>query len=299
MLSAGIFLCFMLGMLTHADLSTSYAFQGLTVWARHAVPSLFPYMLLSGVIVRMGLADRFASILHPVLGRVYRCSKAGVYVIFTGFLCGFPMGSRTISELRQRGELSKREARFLLSFCNNLGPAYLCGFVLPSLEIKNAWIALAGAYGLPLCYGILLRNTVFRGSFQEKEEKKVLPCASFPEAFSQSLQSAIQGILTLGGYVVIFCLLNLIPHVLTGKPFPFLGPLFEITTGIMALSNALPVYTLTAISFGGLSCIAQTFDSLKGGDLKEYLGEYCLHKAFLALLNLGYYGIILRFSSLF
>ena len=47
------------------------------------------------------------------------------------------MGARTIADFRDRQELSVTEGQYLLSFCNNLGPVYFLGFVLPLLHRES------------------------------------------------------------------------------------------------------------------------------------------------------------------
>jgi hypothetical protein len=89
--------------------------------------------------------------------------------------------------------------------------------------------------------------------------------------------------LQLGGYRILFNLLNLIPHVLTGHAVAILSPLFEITGGLMQLKDSLPLYSLLVLSFGGLSCIAQTYSCI--GDTDLSLCDYCMHKIILTLIS--------------
>ena len=115
-------------ILSYPALSLSYAANGLKLWFDRMVPTLFPFMLLSTVMIRQNLTEGFASFLYPIAGRLYGMSRNCVYCLLLGFLCGFPMGARTIAEMYERKQLSKREAEFLLAFCNNIGPVYYISF---------------------------------------------------------------------------------------------------------------------------------------------------------------------------
>ena len=296
---------FLIGCLTHAKLSNEYAFLGLQTWFCQAIPALFPFMTLSGVIIRMGLSERFAGVFHFLLKRVYGISKSCSYVIFMGFFCGFPMGSKTIAELYKRNRLSKAESRFLLAFCNNLGPAFFFGVVLTQHKIQNPLPWLLGSYGLPLFYGFFLRKTFFRNLYDQEKVvsaelsgKKVQTAISMPfsEALTASVENSMETILNLGGYMILFSLLNVVPHVILQRPCPVLSPLFEITTGIKAMGASNPVYCFTCLAFGGLSCIAQTHASLSGTDLTKHLGEYVMHKILLTLFTFLYYHVLYSFS---
>lgn len=286
-----LFLCFTVGILTRSQISVHYASMGLKLWFENMIPALLPFMILSGVMVRKNMAGKFASILHPLLGKPLNASRSDCYVIFVGFLCGFPMGAKTAAELYARGELTQKEAVWLLSFCNNIGPVYFCSFVLPTLQIQRPLPCLFAMYGLPFLYGVLLRHTIYREKKTDVEERAhITPkSVSLPEALEESIFSAVQSILMLGGYMILFCLMNLLPHILKGGPIPLLGPFLEITSGIIAMNGTMPVYCLVLLAFGGLSCLAQTYSSLKGTDLTEHIGEYFLHKLVLTALTALYY----------
>ncbi|MCM1568249.1 MAG: hypothetical protein NC081_02235 [Roseburia sp.] len=291
-----LFILLIACILTHSSLSLYYALNGLELWYRKMIPALLPFMILSGIMIRMHLTEQFSRLLYPVLGRLYRISRNGCYALFMGFFCGFPMGAKTIQELYTRKRLSFREACFLLSFCNNIGPVYFCSFVLPLLGRKLIFPYLLGMYGIPLLYGLTLRYTCFRDI---SEADRVGSKASCPEttddkmklldAVDSAVHSSVQSMLILGGYMILFNLLNILPHLFLGKPAIFIAPLLEITGGLSILKHRLPLYSLLLLSFGGFSCIAQTYSCLKGSELCDYLNPYVLHKLLLCLFTLLYY----------
>ncbi len=302
-----LFLVLTVCILTNSSLSLAYATLGLELWFKKMIPALLPFMILSGVMVRLKLTEKMSMALFPLLGPVYRVRKNVVYCMMLGFLCGFPMGAKVTSELLERGMLTEKEASYLLAFCNNIGPVYFCSFVLPLLGRRLTLPYLFGMYGIPLLYGLLLRHTVFRDSLQAENASRgrkqqihlsdLHPCSSengalpfgrkLLEALDDSIVSSLQSILTLGGYMVLFDLMNLLPHLLSGRS-PFLAaPLLEITGGLSLLGGGLPLYSLLALSFGGLSCMAQTYSCIKGTGLS--MGSYVRHKVILTLLNGCFY----------
>ena len=300
MLLACLFFAAILGLLSHAGICQEYAMAGLEVWFYHMIPALLPMMILSGIVIRMGLADRFAGLVAPFLGHIYHCSPSACYCIFMGFLCGFPMGARTVAQLYEAAQLSKTDARWLLAFCNNLGPAYLLGFVLPLLEIQNPWPILLGTYGIPFAYGILLRDTFYRREKTKGCQRGLLYPQKFSEALSDSIAGSINGMLQLGGYVIFFCLWNLLPRLfLKQSAVAYSGILFEITTGLKMIGKRCPILSLTSVSFGGLSCMAQTYGAIRNTDLKDDFREYVLHKILLTVLTFGYYWSLSLFFNRF
>ena len=124
----GLYLIFLL--LRYPGLSLQYALTGLTLWFEKMIPTLLPFMILSGILISMNLTERFVRLLHPLLHCLYGTTPNGSYTMIMGFLCGFPMGARVAGELRRKGRLSREEAQLLLAFCNNIGPIYLLSFVV-------------------------------------------------------------------------------------------------------------------------------------------------------------------------
>lgn len=299
-------------ILSLPEASLSFAAAGLKLWFDQMVPTLFPFMILSTLTIRQNLTEVFCNFLYPFLGRCYRISKNGVYCLLSGFLCGFPMGARTIGELYAQNRLSFREASLLLAFCNNIGPVYFISFVLPVTNLAACpfpaiLIFLFGMYGIPLLYGLFIRYTGFllpkTDVSQPKEHLSHKHNESFQDSLDYAMESAITGITTLGGYMILCNLFNLYPyaflHLASVKENPFImgmfACLFEITGGLRLLGNSMPYYSLIFLSLGGLSCLAQTKSMIKHTDLS--LSAYLLHKIIQTILSAGYY-FLLRFFLL-
>lgn len=319
LLGTFLFLLFTLCILTHSELSLYYAALGLTLWFEKMIPSLLPFMILSGIVIRLGLTENIASFVYPLIRPIYRVRKDVCYCMMLGFLCGFPMGARVVADLYSRGQLTREEGEYLLAFCNNIGPVYYCSFVLPLLHRELTAPYLFGMYGIPALYGIFLRYTRYgsleklltlkapvtgelsicsRRKYYGRVTRIPVPGDKRPKNFvrrgerllsetDRSIGTAIHSILTLGGYMILFNLLNLIPHVLWGKQIPLPAPLFEITGGLSLLQAQAPLYSLLVLSFGGFSCIAQTYSCIRDTDLS--IVDYILHKIILSVLNVLFY----------
>ena len=279
----------------------SFALNGLNLWFERMIPTLFPFMVLSGIIIRMNLTDSFVKILNPVLGKLFRLRPACIYGMFVGFLCGFPMGAHVTAQLYEQKQISREEASYLLSFCNNIGPVYFLSFVLPTLSLTKTAPFLFGMYGLPLLYGLFLRYTVFRTAIDScgrNEFSKKKP-ALFLSAMDESVFSSLLGIAKLGGYMIFFNLLFILP-VMAAKFLSLnnmFAPLFtggfscllEITGGISLIGKKAPFLVLCILPFGGFSCIAQTYSMIKDTDLS--IAEYVMHKMILTAITVFYYAL--------
>ncbi len=277
-------------MLRYPALSLEYASTGLTLWFTKMVPTLLPFMILSGIMIRMNLTERFVGLLHPLLHRIYGTSRNGSYTIIMGFLCGFPMGARIVGELYEQHKLSREESALLLSFCNNIGPIYFLSYVIPTLGINRPGRPFLLMYGIPLLYGLLLMR------IRPMMTRTVSSCENHPEvrslraehpgscsllaAIDASVLSGLIGIARLGGYMVFFNLLNIV-----FQPFQHVNTnilniyrcLLEITSGIDCSGRSINFAILILLPFGGFSCIAQTYSMIRQTDLS--LRPYLYHKA--------------------
>lgn len=310
-----LFLLFLGGILTNSQLSLHYAALGLNLWFQKMIPSLLPFMILSGIMIRLKLTDKLSMILYPLVRPLYKVRKNVCYAMIIGFLCGFPMGAKTANDLYIQKMIDKREAEYILAFCNNIGPVYFCSFALSLLGRKLVFPYLFGMYGIPLLYGLFLRCTAYKDlPLPDTEKKKKrsgqLVCCELAgekpslserllEATDSAVHSSVKSILTLGGYMILFNLLNLLPHITMGKSAGLLSPLLEITGGLTILAEIPPfgsaliwektisLYSLLALTFGGFSCIAQTYSSI--GDSGLSMSGYILHKIILTILSAFYY----------
>lgn len=277
----------------------SFSLNGLNLWFERMIPTLFPFMVLSGIIIRMNLTGSFVKILNPILGKLFRLSPSCIYGIIIGFLCGFPMGAHVTAQLYEKKQISKAEASLLLAFCNNIGPVYFLSFVLPTLSLGKVLPFLFGMYGLPFLYGLFLRYILYADQISLNSCRTYNRDSSIPlmQALDESIFSSLYSIAKLGGYMIFFNLLFILPSLLSkylylGKELSHLltgsvGCLLEITGGIGLIGNRAPLFVLCVLPFGGLSCIAQTYSMIKDTDLS--ITEYVMHKMILTAITVFYY----------
>lgn len=294
-------------LLTNPVNSAILVNNGLTTWYKHMIPSLFPFMILSGFLLRSGLSFQVSSILNPILGRLFRLSPNCIYIIIMGFLCGFPMGANVIAQSISLNIISKREAELLLAFCNNIGPIYIISFAMAACPYYPLLITMSIMYGLPLLYGLFLRYTRYKDIPYCIKYEITNNCPyvntnntnNYLDAFQESLQKAITSIVTLGAYMVVFNVLQL-PLYNTFYKIPdkmlciFKG-LIEINSGINAIASFpelnIIVYSIF-LPFCGLCCFFQTYAMIKDRPLS--LRNYFIHKITQTLFTLILYVVLLN-----
>ncbi len=283
----GVYLIFLL--LRYPSLSLQYALTGLDLWFEKMIPTLLPFMILSGILINMNLTEGFVRLLHPALHFLYGTSPNGSYTLLMGFLCGFPMGARIAGELCRTGRLSVKEGNRLLAFCNNIGPIYFLSFVAGTLSLKKLPAPVLVMYGIPLAYGLFVMrfSAVFdrltksvSQAFQSISDQTKIPQAEgLLDATDHAVLSGLTGIAKLGGYMVFFNLLNILFVPFAHLPETLLHAYYcilEITGGIARCGSSHPCLVLIMLPFGGFSCITQTYSMIRGTGLS--IRAYVCHK---------------------
>lgn len=260
--------------------------HALEQWYQHMIPSLFPMMLFSGVLVDTGIAKKMGSILATTILRPFQISKAGGYCLLAGFLFGFPMGAKTTADMCNKGQMSKEEGNYLLSFINCIGPMYTLHVVHALFPQHTILQLLVGIYALPFLYGLFLRYTKYKcikfSNYNTESYNK-----SMLDALYDCVPNASKSMVYLGGYMILFQISFVtVSHLLCvfHLETKLLYPLLEITGGFYMLPDdtGLP-FVLFYTIWGGLSCFLQSFSFLKPSGLS--IRNYVVHKTILASLG--------------
>lgn len=259
------------------------ASYGLVLWFRHVLPTLLPYMILINVLICTPALHWICRITSTFLCPLLGTSYYGTFAVLTGFLCGYPMGAKTASDLLDTQKISRSEASYLLSFCNNTSPAFILSYVVAqNMKERNLCIP----FFLILTFTPLMLSFIFRLFYRLPESFCSFPQVT-PGSFSNPSESisdsfldrcilnAFESVTKVGGYMMMFSvLIQLLASVLPNTIFSLLlYSSLEISTGIRLLfSSAL--YTTEKIilcafltSFGGWCCIAQTYSMISSSQL--------------------------------
>ena len=181
--------------------------DGLSLCLNVIIPSLFPFFVLSALVVETGITRHLGKLLEPVMRPLFNVGGSCVAAFVLGFIGGYPVGAKTVISLYENGDCTKTEAERLLSFCNNSGPAFIFGVV-------GAGVFSSGVIGLvlylahtlaSLIVGIIFRNWGKNNIRHEISRKKTTaPPASFSAAFTTSVKSSFQSIINICGFVIFF-----------------------------------------------------------------------------------------------
>lgn len=296
-------------LLSNPALTFLGAKTGLNLWLYSIVPSLLPFLILSNLLFEADAISYLTALLAPFFRFLFGISEDASFAVISGFLCGFPMGSKSCMELVKREKIGKDEAARLAGFCNNASPAFVISFILNSIfpEEKQLFFpVLFSFYAAPLLTGVLFCLPIRKKKTSQFNEKGKIGSGGLKIKFQyldNAIMNAFQTILRLGGYLTFFSVLSAFVQSAFFLPEPlrlFLTALMELTCGASVLGKmnaplAVRVLSVCAcVSLGGLSGFAQSCSFLKEESISVryyILGK--LTSSFLCILFLYFFLSIL------
>lgn len=304
-----------LGLVLAPEEAMKGAKTGLELCFNVIIPSLFPFFVLSALVVELGLASYLGRILEPVMRPLFRVNGACASAVALGFVGGYPVGARTALSLYEKGLCSKVEAERLLGFCNNSGPAFILGVVGAGVfGDSRVGLLLYLVHALAsLLVGLLMRFYGGREAGRRRTKKRVQPIAAvrLSTAFTGSVARSFQNTLSICAFVTFFSVtIQLLTHFgvftalasalaalfaplgLTAEwALRLLTGLIEISSGVWSLSGTGALagrVSMAAFMLGwaGLSVHCQVLSFLADSGLttRTYIFGKLLHGGLSALL---------------
>lgn len=248
----------MLVLILDAKTALSGAGDGITLCLYTVIPSLFPFIVLS-VMISSTIIGNSAGFLRPI-SKLCGMPRGSESLLLLGFLGGYPVGAQSIYQAYQSGQLRKSDARRMLGFCNNAGPAFIFGMVgsLFSSPVIP-WIIWLIHIVCAILVGIILPS---------KSNSSCTVTASARVSVTQALERGIRITATICGWVVLFRLVLAVFErwlfwILPAQLQCALCGLLELSNGCYALQSAETdgmkfIFSSCFLAAGGLCVAMQT-----------------------------------------
>ena len=299
-------------ILKNSELAIDYMERGMKLCVVSVIPSLFPFMVASELIVLSGAAEYIGRFLKKPFTRLFGVGGDGASAFLLGMVCGFPVGTRASLSLYKRNRISRGEFSRLICFSNVPSSAFIISAVGTTLFGCRAFgialycITLISA----LIIGIIL-NVIYGD--EEKEEKdaqkqtltdkKALEKSGI-SSFSGAVLSAANAMLGVCAFVVFFSVFTgLLGNLLEGigasqMAKAWLFSLFELTGGVAASASVKPISLAVliaafAVGWSGISVHFQVASFCDGVNVR--FGRYILSKLLHGALNALFCWLYMRF----
>lgn len=266
------------------------ASEGLLLWFQIVFPTLFPFMLITNLLMDSGGLAFISGLFCRPFRRIFGVSGNGSFAVLAGFLCGYPMGAKVTADLLRTGRITRAEGQYLLSFCNNTSPVFIINFIVwKTLGMDQLLLpSLAVLMGVPVLLSFLFRR------FYLGKGKHFFPETSAPgdgsgrrtdfSLLDICMMNSFESIVKVGGYLILFSvILSLLSESGQHGPlFTALAATLEVTNGIliidgldMRLTVSWPLI-MALTSFGGFCSVAQTQCMIQDTGLK--ISHYVIQK---------------------
>lgn len=281
-----------------------FSFQ---IWKNNIFPSLFPFFLLSELLIQYGFVEFLGELLKPVMNRIFRISNQAAFIFVMSIISGFPSNAKYTKALLEEHKINEKEATKILTFTHFSNPLFILGTVsitfLGNREV--GFLILFCHYITNLILGLLFRNyypspkTDCRVSIRKaitnmtlaRQKKK----ASFPITLTNALNHTIQTLLFILGVTTTFLIITtLINQHITLSTFhqSILNGFFEMTQGLKYVSllniplKIKGILTVMILSFGGLSVHMQLIGILSKSKIRyfPYFTARVLHATIASLM---------------
>ena len=263
------------------NITVHAAGSGLILWFEQILPSLLPFAILSNIIIASDILPSLMIKILPVVQKILPISTSGAFVLFSGFLFGFPMGSKNCAALLLDKKIEKQEAEILFIITNNMSPVFIQNYILgQQLQLPEyfGWSLLI-LYLPPFLLGNywVRKNTDHKNNHKKSASRSKI---NF-QIVDAGIMNGFETLTKIGGYIMLFSILAscflLTPISELAKTI-CIG-VTELTNGIHFLSTTtLPIESkyilaMSFTAFGGISGIAQTSAMIKDTNLsiKKYL----------------------------
>ena len=178
---------------------------GLELCGNVIIPSLFPFFVLSSLVVDLGFAGYMGRALEGVMRPLFRVSGSCASALALGFVGGYPVGAQTAISLYRQGMCTRAEAQRLLAFCNNSGPAFILGVVGAGIFADSkVGVLLYLVHMLSSCLvGLLFR---FYGPREENKahQAPTFQAKRFTTAFTQAVTGAMGSTINICAFIIFF-----------------------------------------------------------------------------------------------
>ena len=266
------------------------AAYGLVLCGRVIIPALFPSAFFLIFIQKSGALRRL-SFLNPFTARVFRQTPEQFGIMLFSLIGGYPLGAKLIDELAADGKISEKNARLMLMYCVNAGPAFIVIAVGSEiLHSRPIGIVLLAAH---IASSVILALVFGRFIIPGHECPKVAKSVRTADNFVISAGEAASSTLSICFYVILFSAINAYLSFFAKKIewLGFLRFFLEITNGVSGTKNVLLISFL--LGFAGISVWFQVLSVSR--HIRINLTLFAAARIFHGLLSVCLTAVFLRF----
>ena len=179
----------------------SVCFDGLCLWAECVLPSLFPFMVITLLLIKMGAAQAAAKPFTKLLN-VFKLPAAAAPLFVMSVFSGYPAGSRILNEYCDLGLIDQKQAKKLAPLCSTCGPL----FALGTVGVKAFGGNGAGVKLFCACIISVTLSSLIYSLFTKRAATgvKLKSAVKQTDALYSAFYGAVNASLVAGGFICFF-----------------------------------------------------------------------------------------------
>lgn len=287
----------------------------ISIWKDNLLPSLFPFFVISELLINYGFVDLLGEALKGLMNKVFGLPGDASFVIIGSLISGFPSSSKYINELLIKEKISLKDAEYLLKFNHFSNPLFVIG-TIGTLFLNNKQI------GIIILITHIISNFLVAIIFRPKKtitkdqkssiskginamhKKRISNNSSFSLILSNSIFKSFKTLLLLLGIITCFLIITtFIKKIfsINDLSYSVISGLLEMTGGIRNISSlSLPINIKASIitfliSFGGFSIHLQVMSILSNQNIRYF--PYFISRILHAIISSSLVFFILSFTQ--
>lgn len=256
---SAILVCLLLSLLLIFEKDAADAArEALSLSVGSVIPALFPYMVVSSVIISLDLLIPVYSLIPTE--KLFGLPRVSAQVILCGLICGFPIGALGAKRLYTNGSITKAQAAKLWAISSQTSPSFLIG------AVGGWWHSPGFGLFLYICQIIfaLIAGLILSRVGNEREELSAEDPpekCTFMGALCRGISESSLSCLAITGYIVFFRVFAVMTSAVLPPLAPIFMTVFEFSTGAFfgSTTGGITGAAITgfAVGFSGLAVFMQ------------------------------------------
>ena len=221
-------------------------FDGIALWAECVLPSLFPFMVITLIAVKSGIAQTAAKPFTRATS-AFNLPPVGAVIFLMSICSGYPAGSRIICEFRESGAISDGDCRKLAALCTTSGPLFIVGsvgykmFSDNTVGIKLLCAHILSVFAVGAIYCLAGKREKVSNALYKRTDTNIL---------YDSFYSAVISVIVAGGFICFFYTLSVVI-----SDYKLLFPLQYVLTYALGEAGATAVCKGVIEATGGCAAL--------------------------------------------
>ncbi len=274
-------------LLRYPSIASKGVVAGIRICMDTLLPSMFPFMFFSTLMLNLKISDNFFDKLSAVSNFLFGLPGISLPIILVSLVGGYPVGAFLVKDAFEKGMITLIQGRRMLLFCVNPGLAFTYSMIGSHLygSERTGVIVFCVSVITSFIIGVLSR---FYEDGEDYCEKRITAKQkrTVSETVISSMNTCVVNTVNVSVWVIMFSCISSLVDVMPFKKSSsdFIKMIIEVTNGVIISKNCYSLLVLCAVvGFCGFCIHLQIMPSLT--KLKMRYSHFLCSRILCAALN--------------